>query len=86
MIVEQNQKLKSTTDMLSGADAAKGQGGSSSVTGTVETITTTSDLHSATGGAGSAATGAGSAGASESSESWSTQEVDTCSQHASPYA
>ena len=66
VIVEQSQKLKSTTDMLYGTDSSKGQGGSSSVTETVETITTTS----------SAAGGGGSAGAGGFSETSSAQEVD----------
>ena len=81
-IVEESQKLKSTTDMLYGTDSGKEQGGSSSVTETIETVTTTTNLGSAAGGAEAGSAGAGSAGvgsaaASSSSESWSTQEVET---------
>ena len=79
--MDESQKLKSTTDMLYGTDSGKNQGGSSSVTETVETVTTTTNLGAAAGGAGAGSAGAGSAaagsaGASSSSESWSTKEVE----------
>ena len=76
-IVEESQKLKSTTDMLYGTDSGKEQGGSSRVTETIETVTTTTNLGSAAGGAEAGIAGAGNAAASSSSESWSTQEVET---------
>ena len=76
-VVEESQKLKSTTDMLYGTDSGKEQGGNSSVTETVETVTTTTNLGSAAGGADAGSAGAGNAAASGSSESWSTQEVET---------
>ena len=79
-VVEESQKLKTATDMLYGTDSGKEQGGSSSVTEIVETVTTTTNLGSAAGGTEAGSAGAGNAAASGSSESWSTQEVETNSQ------